>query len=141
MAADPCTPDRVPMPPAGLALVVDDSRTMRSILARLLAGLGWASQGAGNGREALDLLEAGCRPDLVLVDWNMPLMNGLDFVSAVRANPDYAAIPLIMVSTESELEQIVHALEAGADEYIVKPFTPDALAHKIDVLILDGATS
>ena len=109
----------------GVALVIDDSRSMRSILARLLRGLGWTTQEAEDGRQALDLLATGCRPDIALVDWNMPVMNGVDFVTAVRADPGLRALPLVMVSSESELDQIVRALEAGADE---------ALAAKIALL-------
>ena len=118
----------------GVALVIDDSRSMRSILARLLCGLGWTTHEAEDGRQALHLLATGCRPDIALVDWNMPVMNGVDFVTAVRADPGLRALPLVMVSSESELDQIVRALEAGADEYIVKPFTADALAAKIALL-------
>jgi two-component system, chemotaxis family, chemotaxis protein CheY len=117
--------------PAGLALVVDDSRSMRSILGRLLGSLGWTTCEAGDGHEALELLADGCRPALVLVDWNMPVMNGLDFVTAVRADPRTRDLTVVMVSSESEREQIVLAVDAGADEYIVKPFTADALAEKI----------
>jgi len=123
--------DPRPTARAGLALVVDDSRSMRSILGRLLSALGWTTCEAADGREALDLLAGECRPGLALVDWNMPVMNGLDFVTAVRSDPRTRALPLVMVSSESELEQIVLALEAGVDEYIVKPFTADALAEKI----------
>ena len=117
--------------PPDLALVVDDSRSMRSILGRVLGGLGWRICEAGDGREALEMLAGDCRPALVLVDWNMPVMNGLEFVAAVRSDPRTSDLALLMVSSESELEQIVLALDAGADEYIVKPFTADALAAKI----------
>ena len=120
-----------PGAPHALALVVDDSRSMRSILGRLLVALGWTTCEAGDGREALALLAGDCRPALALVDWNMPVMNGVDFVAALRSDPRTSTLPVVMVSSESELEQIVLALDAGADEYIVKPFTADALAEKI----------
>jgi two-component system chemotaxis response regulator CheY len=109
---------------------------MRSILGRLLGALGWTTCEAGDGREALELLSGDCRPGLALVDWNMPMMNGLDFVAAVRSDPRTSALPLVMVSSESELEQIVLALAAGVDEYIVKPFTADALAEKIAMVMV-----
>ena len=125
-------------PSPGLALVVDDSRSMRSILGRLLAALGWRICEAADGLEALDLLAHDCRPALVLVDWNMPVMNGLDFVAAVRSDPRTRDLSLVMVSSESELEQIVLALDAGVDEYIVKPFTADALAAKIALVTAAG---
>ena len=115
----------------GVALVIDDSTCMRSILARLLQGLGWETREAADGRQALALLESGCRPDMAFVDWNMPVMNGLDLVTAVRSDPELQRLRLVMVSSESELGQIAVALDAGADEYIVKPFTGDALAEKI----------
>jgi two-component system chemotaxis response regulator CheY len=117
-----------------LALLVDDSRSMRSILARLLASLGWDSVQAADGRAALDLLAEGCRPDAALVDWNMPVMNGLELVAAMRSEPHLSALPIVMVTSESELAQISAALTAGADEYLVKPFTADALAQKLELL-------
>jgi len=116
------------------ALVVDDSRAMRMILTRVLTSAGFEVTPAGNGREALDLLEAGERPDIVLVDWNMPVMDGLSFVIACRAKPEYRNITLMMVTTESEQGQIVRALAAGAHEYVIKPFTPDAIMDKLSLL-------
>lgn len=116
------------------ALVVDDSRAMRMILTRVLVGAGFEVVPAGNGQEALDLLNAGERPALALVDWNMPVMDGLSFVSACRAVPAYRSITLMMVTTESEQGQIVRALAAGAHEYVIKPFTPDAILDKLSIL-------
>lgn len=113
------------------ALVVDDSRTMRKILTRTLGKLGFEASEASNGQEALDHLGSHTRPNLVLVDWNMPIMNGLDFIKAVRANHHYDDTVLVMVTSESEATQVEIALEAGANEYIMKPFTPDAIAEKI----------
>ena len=116
------------------ALVVDDSRTMRRIVVRILAGLGYQTSEAADGREALDLLEAGEVYDLACIDWNMPVMDGLEFVMAVRARPDWRAITLMMVTTEAEHGQIVRALAAGAHEYMIKPFTPDAIRDKLELL-------
>ena len=116
------------------ALVVDDSRTMRRIVVRILGQLGYETSEAGNGREALDLLEAGEVYDLACIDWNMPVMDGLELVVAVRERLDWRALTLMMVTTESEHGQIVRALAAGAHEYIIKPFTPDAIRDKLELL-------
>jgi len=116
------------------ALVIDDSRTMRRIVADILGGLGFATSQAANGREALDLLEAGETFDLACVDWNMPVMDGLQFVAAVRAEGRWRNLTLIVVTTEGEHSQIVRALTAGAHEYVIKPFTPDAIASKLELL-------
>jgi two-component system, chemotaxis family, chemotaxis protein CheY len=117
-----------------LALVVDDSRAMRSILTRLLSGLDFDVAQAGDGAEALAVLDAGTRPDVILVDWNMPVMDGLTFIKAVRAREDLRDISLMMVTTESEQGQIVRALAAGAHEYIIKPFTDEVIAEKLALL-------
>lgn len=116
------------------ALVIDDSRVMRRIVASTLKGLGFETEEAGDGREALDRLEAGEVFDLATIDWNMPVMNGLELVTAVRQNRDWRDLTLMMVTTESEHGQIVRALAAGAHEYLIKPFTPDALMEKLDLL-------
>jgi two-component system, chemotaxis family, chemotaxis protein CheY len=127
-----------------LALVIDDSRAMRLILSRIAVQLGFEVLEAGNGREALDKLNASEEmPTLALVDWNMPEMNGLEFVTAVRADPKYRTMTLMMVTTESEQSQIVRALAAGAHEYVIKPFTPDAIEEKLALLglVTNGATA
>ncbi|HEY0188929.1 MAG TPA: response regulator [Cellulomonas sp.] len=116
------------------ALVIDDSRTMRRIVAGALEQLGFETLQAGDGQEALDLLESGQQVDLACIDWNMPVMDGLTFVNRVRANQDWRAITLMMVTTESEHGQIVRALAAGAHEYLIKPFTTDAIRDKLDLL-------
>jgi len=116
------------------ALVVDDSRAMRSILTRLMNGLGFEVSQAGDGAEALTVLEGGVRPDVILVDWNMPVMDGLTFIKTVRAREDMRDISLMMVTTESEQAQIVRALAAGAHEYVIKPFSDEAIAEKLALL-------
>ena len=116
------------------ALVIDDSRVMRRIVAGILEDLGYEVQQAGHGREGLDVLNEGWLPDLATVDWNMPVMDGLQFVSAVRSNPAYRSVTLMMVTTESEHSQIVRALAAGAHEYMIKPFTADAMRDKLALL-------
>lgn len=118
-----------------LALVLDDSRAMRMILRRILRDCGYDVLEAGDGREALEVIAAAPEvPVLALVDWNMPVMNGLEFVKAVRSEPAYKSMTLMMVTTESEHGQIVRALAAGAHEYVIKPFTADALRDKIALL-------
>jgi two-component system chemotaxis response regulator CheY len=116
------------------ALVIDDSRAMRRIVGSILEDFGYETRQAGDGREALDVLEEGFLPDLACVDWNMPVMDGLQFVSAVRSNPAYRSVTLMMVTTESETSQIVRALAAGAHEYMIKPFTADAMRDKLALL-------
>ena len=116
------------------ALIIDDSKTMRSILRRIVTELGFEISEAGNGQEALDQLEAGLVPDICLIDWNMPLMDGYTFVTRVRSDERWRNVTLMMVTTESEHGQIVRALAAGAHEYVIKPFTPDAIIEKMELL-------
>lgn len=116
------------------ALVIDDSRAMRRIVSGTLEGFGYETRQAGHGREALDVLHGGWVPELCSVDWNMPVMDGLQFVSAVRTNPAWRRVTLMMVTSEGEQAQIVRALAAGAHEYVIKPFTADALRDKLALL-------
>ncbi|WP_396202584.1 response regulator [Gemmatimonas sp.] len=116
------------------ALIVDDSRAMRAVIGKMVGDLGVATTFAANGRDALEQLAAHGRPDFALVDWNMPEMNGFEFLLAVRADPRYADLPLLMVTTETEMSQVMKALECGANEYVMKPFTADILRDKLDML-------
>lgn len=117
------------------AIVIDDSRAMRLILRRILGQLGFDVVEAGDGRAALDLLaELPELPALALIDWNMPNMNGLEFVAAAREDTRLREMTLMMVTTESEQGQIVRALAAGAHEYVIKPFTSDAMVEKLALL-------
>jgi len=116
------------------ALVVDDSRSMRLIIAKVLKELGFTVAEAGDGREALGRLNAGEQADLMLIDWNMPVVNGLELVRAVRANPLLSRIRIMMVTTETSMSQMHLALEAGANEYLMKPFTKDVLLGKLAML-------
>ena len=116
------------------ALVIDDSRAMRPIVSGILEGLGYETRPAEHGRDGLDVLEEGWVPELVCVDWNMPVMDGLRFVSAVRANPAWRSVTIMMVTSESEQGQIVRALAAGAHEYLIKPLTADAIRDKLALL-------
>lgn len=121
------------------ALVIDDSKAMRSILARMLHGLGYEVVEAANGREALERLQIGGKVDLALVDWNMPEMNGLEFVRAVRAEHIHDGILLMMVTTETEMENVVRALAAGANEYVMKPFTQEVILEKLRIFGMAGS--
>lgn len=117
------------------ALVVDDSRAMRAILGRQLKQLGYEVVEAEHGEQALERIAADASlPVLALVDWNMPRMNGLEFIRAVRLRRELDGMRLMMVTTETELSQVRTALEAGANEYLMKPFTPDALHAKLATL-------
>jgi two-component system chemotaxis response regulator CheY len=120
------------------ALVVDDSRVMRSIVARILKQLGWEVSEAGHGQEALAVLQTLPDTTLAMVDWNMPVMNGFEFITAVRADQRWNALTVVMVTTESELGHVEKALAAGANEYVMKPFTPEILLDKLTLLGLDG---
>jgi two-component system chemotaxis response regulator CheY len=117
------------------ALVVDDSRAVRMILARTLKELGFEVQEAANGREALEVIEAEkTGVSLVLADWNMPEINGLELLKALRQKPELASLVVVMVTTETELDQMAVALEAGANEYVMKPFTKDILVEKLQLV-------
>ena len=119
------------------ALVVDDSRAMRMLMGRLLKDIGFAVDEAGDGTEALVRLRERVLVDpvqLALVDWNMPEMSGIELVEAVRADPAFSSLRIVMVTTETELSQVTRALEAGADEYLMKPFTRDDVVGKLELL-------
>ena len=120
------------------ALVIDDSRTVRAIIGRILRDEGLEVVEAANGREGLERLREESGVELVLVDWNMPEMNGLEFIQAVRADRAYDAVRIMMVTTETEQGQVVRALEAGANEYLMKPFTREILVAKLSLLDAHG---
>jgi two-component system chemotaxis response regulator CheY len=115
-------------------LVIDDSRAMRMILRTTLAELGHEVVEAGNGQLGLDALHDKGPFALALVDWNMPVLNGYEFVQAVRKDPANESMKLVMVTTEVEMSQVARALEAGANEYVMKPFTREILKEKIEML-------
>ena len=116
------------------ALVIDDSRATRAILGRVLGQLGFDVADVADGQQGLDWLGANGPADVALVDWNMPVLDGLGFVRAVRANAAYARMRLVMVTTEADPERMVVALEAGADEYAMKPFTASVIRDKLELL-------
>ena len=120
------------------ALIIDDSKAMRSILSRMLKGLQFEIVEAANGREAMERLRALGKVDLALVDWNMPEMNGFEFVRAVRSEQAYDGVLLMMVTTETDMENVVRALAAGANEYVMKPFTQDVILEKLRIFGMAG---
>ena len=117
------------------ALIIDDSRAMRRILRQIVEPLGFHILEAGDGQEGLERLEQ-YHPDveLTLVDWNMPVMNGLEFVKAVRADDQYLQMKIAMVTTETEPAQMALALMAGVDEFVMKPFTSEILIEKLKLI-------
>ena len=116
------------------ALVIDDSRAIRVILGQILKALKFEVHNAEHGLEALEKLKETGPLDLALIDWNMPEMNGYEFVCAVRKDDQYKGMRLMMVTTETEMEQVVKALEAGADEYVMKPFTKEMIVEKLTIM-------
>ena len=112
-------------------LIVDDFSTMRRIIKNLLRDLGFTNvQEADDGTTALPMLQSG-NFDFLVSDWNMPGMTGIDLLRAVRADPQLASLPVLLVTAESKREQIVEAAEAGVNGYVVKPFTAGTLQEKI----------
>jgi two-component system chemotaxis response regulator CheY len=116
------------------ALIVDDSKAMRSIVGRIVREIGFETLEAANGREGLEQLKSHGDVELILVDWNMPEMNGIEFLHAVRAQPGASAFKMLMVTTASDLAHISTAMDAGANEYLMKPFTKDAMVSKLQML-------
>lgn len=117
------------------ALVVDDSRAVRSILSKTLSDLGFDVVQACSGKEALDALERdGAQFRVALVDWNMPELTGLELIERVRAMPAFDRMRVMMVTTETEIEQMTRALEAGANEYVMKPFTRETVEDKLRLM-------
>jgi two-component system chemotaxis response regulator CheY len=119
-------------------LVIDDSRMVRLVIGNILKEMGMEVLEAVNGLEGLDRLREHPEIDLVLVDWNMPEMDGLEFIKAVRAQHEYDALRLVMVTTETESSQVMRAFSAGANEYVMKPFTKEILVAKISLLNVFG---
>ena len=112
-------------------LVIDDAKAMRMILRQILSSLGFEVTEARNGREGLEQLKRMGHLELALVDSTMPDMDGIAFVRAVRANPAYDAVRLMMVTSEDEPDSIRIALQAGANEYLTKPFARPAILEKL----------
>lgn len=120
------------------ALVVDDSKPVRSIVTNVLRSLQFDCCEAGNGQEALESLAKGEHPDLVTINWHMPVMDGIELVRSLRAQPRYRGCKLLMISTEHAQERIAFAKEAGVDGYVAKPFTAATLTREVAALGLGG---
>lgn len=117
------------------ALVVDDSRAMRTILTKMLKEAGFSDVAeAPHGRAGLEHLVGHPETQLALVDWNMPEMTGLEMIAAVRKEPSLASVRLMMVTTETEMAHVQQAIDAGANEYVMKPFTKDVIVDKLKLL-------
>jgi two-component system chemotaxis response regulator CheY len=117
------------------AMVVDDSRTIRIILTKMLSELGFEVCPAGDGKEALEVVEREKGEfSAIMADWNMPEMNGLELVKRLRSDQRLASVPIMMITTETETRQVMAALEAGANEYVMKPFSRDIIADKLRLL-------
>lgn len=115
-------------------LLVDDSVTMRRIQKTQIQGLGINDiVEAGDGEEAYRKLQENMPIDLIMLDWNMPVMDGLTFLKKVRADNSFKNVKVIMCTSESEKTRVVEALKSGANNYLVKPFTPEALKEKLGI--------
>lgn len=116
-------------------LIIDDAITVRIMTQAFLKELGFSEiHIAENGMEALEILGHLGRVDLILVDWNMPLMNGLDFVKEIRKDPQFSEVKIMMMTTENSMDKIVTAMDAGVNEYMMKPFSKDILADKLQIM-------
>lgn len=111
-------------------LVVDDSRVIRKVARQILEELEFDISEAVDGKEALDFCR-GEMPDVILLDWNMPVMNGLDFLKALRLSPGGDAPVVLFCTTENDMNHIAQAISAGADEYIMKPFDREIIQSKL----------
>ena len=119
----------------GKALVVDDSRAIRMIISRTLSELGYEVREAANGKEALEAMEAeNGAITLVLADWNMPELDGLELLKRLRQEPAWAKVIVVMVTTETDVSMMAAAMEAGANEYVMKPFTKEILVEKLQLV-------
>lgn len=117
-----------------LALVIDDSRTVRILIGNILREIGMVVLEAANGVQALEQLQNNPDIELLLVDWNMPEMNGFDFLCNVRKQHAFDRVRILMVTSESQGEQVAKALNAGANEYLMKPFNKEVLIAKLQLL-------
>jgi two-component system chemotaxis response regulator CheY len=119
------------------ALVVDDSMAARYKVGKVIKGVGFEVVEAASGREALERLAEHGDVGIAFVDWNMPFMNGLELVVELRKDGRFETLPIMMVTTETEMHQMVRALEAGANEYMMKPFSAEMLLDKLAILGID----
>lgn len=116
-------------------LVADDDRIVRRIVVAKLTGLGYNVDQVEDGQEALEFLENGKVPDLLITDSLMPRMSGLELVRNIRSNSDMAALPVIMLTSRQGEQDVIEGLETGLDDYITKPFSPDELAARVRTVL------
>ena len=117
-------------------LIVDDSPTMRRIVINTLKRLGYRSiEDADHGQTALDKLRTIPGINFIITDWNMPTMDGLEFVQTIRSSAEFKHLPILMVTTRSVKDDIIEAMKAGVNNYVVKPFTPETMKQKIDMIL------
>lgn len=116
------------------ALVIDDDPAILLMMTSILNGLGYQVTTAVDGKQGLQQLTESISPDVVLVDWNMPVMNGLEFVKTVRSQTQFNQLPIIMVTTELEMSQVALSADAGISEYIMKPFSPIMIIEKLQMV-------
>lgn len=116
-------------------LVVDDSKTVRNIVKKMLQDVGYEVFEAEDGEKALEALYEHDWFDLILLDWNMPTMNGYEFLKKIKRHPKWRDIKVMMVTSKNEQESVVEALKAGADEYLMKPFDQKMLLTKIEMIM------
>ncbi|MCB1189229.1 MAG: response regulator [Leptospiraceae bacterium] len=114
-----------------IGLIIDDSVAIRISIRKILIELGIEYIEAGNGQQALEILKSNPAIDFALVDWNMPVMDGYEFLQKVRADHSYDKKKLIMVTTHSDMESMIKAMKAGANEYVMKPFDKEILKDKL----------
>ena len=116
------------------ALVVDDSRAMRRIICGIIESIGFEVLTAEYGRAALEVLADTKNIQVAFVDWNMPHMDGLELVRSLRRQPQFQNLRILMVTTEIDMARVAEALDAGADEYVMKPFTKEVVLEKLQLL-------
>lgn len=122
------------------ALVIDDSKAIRRLLTYFAGECSFETEEACDGQEAMEALDRNGKFDLALVDWDMPRMNGLDFVKAVRAKPEFSEMKLMMVTTQNSMEKVALAIESGANDFLMKPLTKEMFEDKLKLLGFSWST-
>lgn len=133
-AMSPTNPNIEQAEVAPRALVVDDSRAARTMVGNMMSQLGFDVLKAEHGQAALDLLDPEAPPDAIVVDWNMPVMDGVEFARALRAVKVFRTVPLLMISSESDPRRVASALLAGIDEYLFKPVDTEMIRQRLETM-------
>ncbi len=127
-------PQSGPASPSMRAFVIDDSRAARTMVGNMLSQLGFEICAAEHGQDALDKLQEGEPPAAVVVDWNMPVMDGVEFARAFRQIEQYKTTPLLMISSEADPRRVATALLAGIDEYLFKPVDSEMIRERLEIM-------